>query len=536
MATKSPNMISFGPSQQDLQAQQIDLARRQQIADALRTQSLAPIEQQTVSGRVIPISPWQGAFKLATAYLANKGQEQNAVDEAKLGQAAAQRQAAALRALAPAGTFDQDTQSSPRQPVQLGMGLTDESMGEVPPQAPAAPQVDQGTRSRWAKILAANNYDPALAKKLIENELTTPEETRNLLAQGIDPTAYGKARLGKELAGGVTNVAAGTSVFNPSTGQFVAAAPDFGTGTQGSFGPNGPQINRIQGSENIAQLAGEKARQEAGGRAGFNTITVNTPNGPVLLTEEQAAKMAGGGQQPQSNAPVNFTASNGVSINMAGRTPQQIIQAAQASGDPQVMQAVGEWMRSGGQQPQGQPGIPLMSKAQEALQVGQAENQVALARDLAKNAQSPEAQQKIADAQSVVGLLQEATPFIQSATSSTVGNLRDAALGLVGKSTNAGQDAARLAAIGGQLVSKMPKMSGPQSDKDVLLYKEMAGRIGDPTVPSDIKQAAADTILRLNQKYLQVNQGSMATQALKQTQGTGKAPSIDDLLNKYGGH
>lgn len=525
MATNKPNTISFGPSQQDLQAQQIDLQRRQQIADALRAQSLAPIEQQTVSGRVVPISPWQGAFKLATAYLANKGQEQNAADEARLGQAAADRQAAALRALVPTGTFDQ-----PRQPIQLGMGLTDEAMGE----APAAPQVDQATKSRWAKILAAGAYDPALAKKLVENELTTPEETRNLIAQGIDPSAFGKARLGKELAGGVTNVTAGTSVFNPSTNQFVAAAPDFGVGTQGTFGPNGPQINRIQGSENISQLAGEKARQEAAGRAGFNTITVNTPNGPVLLTEEQAARMAGGGQMQQPNAPVNFTASNGVSINLAGKNPQQIIQAAQASGDPQVMQAVGEWMRSGGQQPQ-QMGIPLQSEAQKELQVGQARNTVELAKDLAKNAQSPEAQQRIADAQSVVSLLQEASPYIQSATGSMAGNLRDAALGLVGQSTSAGRDAARLAAIGGQLVSKQPKMSGPQSDKDVALYKEMAGRIGDPSVPADIKAAAADTILRLNQKYLQQNQGSMAAEALKQTKGGAKPASIDDLLNKYGG-
>src|SRR6185436_3325468 len=103
---------------------------------------------------------------------------------------------------------------------------------------------------------------------------------------------------------------------------------------------------------------------------------------------------------------------------------------------------------------------------------------------------------KIADAQSVLGLLDEATPYIGSATGSTVGNLRDAALGIVGRSTAAGQDAARVAAIGGQLVSKQPKMSGPQSDKDVQLYREMAGRIGDPTVPPAVKQAAAETIRR----------------------------------------
>jgi len=520
MPTLKPNTISFGPSQQDLQAEQIDLQRRQQFADALRAQSLQPLESQMVSGRVVPTSPWLGAIKLAQAALANSSQKQNTADELALGKASAARQAAALRALAPQGALD---------PVEdLGQGITSANVGGQPP-------VDQATRNRWAQILAAGQYDPQLGRDLLKNALTETDEQKNLLAQGIDPNAYGKAKLAKERAGGVTNVAAGTSVFNPSTNQFVAAAPDFANGVQGGFGPNGqPQINRIAGSEIIPQMAGQKARAEAGARAGYDLITVNTPNGPVLMTSEQAAQLSGGGQQANPTAPVNFTASNGVSINLAGKTPQQIMQAAQASGDPQVMQAVGEWARSG-QQSQGAPGIPLMSKAQEAAQVGQAENAVALAKDLAKNAQSPESQQKIADAQSVIGLLDEAAPFINTATGSTVGSLRDSALGLVGRSTSAGQDAARLAAIGGQLVSKQPKMSGPQSDKDVQLYREMAGRIGDPSVPAEMKQAAAETIRRLNEKYLQQNQGSMAAQALKQTRGPSKGASLDDLLNKYGG-
>ena len=47
----------------------------------------------------------------------------------------------------------------------------------------------------------------------------------------------------------------------------------------------------------------------------------------------------------------------------------------------------------------------------------------------------------------------------------------------------------------------MPKMSGPQSDKDVLLYKEMAGRIGDPTVPASQKIAAMNSINELQARY-----------------------------------
>lgn len=152
MPINKPNTISFGPSQQDLQAEQIDLQRRQQMADALRAQSLAPIEQQTVSGRVVPISPWQGAFKLATAYLANKEQDQATQKQLELGKEAAKRQADALRALAPAGLFDEGA----TEPVVEGSGFT-------PPKY--SPEVKQ----KWAQALAAYQNDKELGGKMIRD-------------------------------------------------------------------------------------------------------------------------------------------------------------------------------------------------------------------------------------------------------------------------------------------------------------------------------------------------------------------------------
>ena len=43
-------------------------------------------------------------------------------------------------------------------------------------------------------------------------------------------------------------------------------------------------------------------------------------------------------------------------------------------------------------------------------------------------------------------------------------------------------------------------MSGPQSDKDVLLYKQMAGQIGDPTIPAATKKAALSTIREIQNR------------------------------------
>jgi len=51
------------------------------------------------------------------------------------------------------------------------------------------------------------------------------------------------------------------------------------------------------------------------------------------------------------------------------------------------------------------------------------------------------------------------------------------------------------------LTAKMPKMSGPQSDKDVQLYREMAGRVGDETVPIAERQAALDTVEQIQARY-----------------------------------
>jgi uncharacterized protein (UPF0147 family) len=51
-------------------------------------------------------------------------------------------------------------------------------------------------------------------------------------------------------------------------------------------------------------------------------------------------------------------------------------------------------------------------------------------------------------------------------------------------------------------MTSMPRMEGPQSDRDVELYSKAAGQIGDPNVPRDIKKAAVKTIRALQDKYV----------------------------------
>lgn len=95
-------------------------------------------------------------------------------------------------------------------------------------------------------------------------------------------------------------------------------------------------------------------------------------------------------------------------------------------------------------------------------------------------------------------------------TSSGIGAAVDVAGSIVGMSPKGAVPAAQLKAVGGSLVSKMPRMEGPQSDKDVVLYKEMAGKVGDATVPIDQRTAALDVIEKLWSKYERLNPTAFA--------------------------
>ena len=115
---------------------------------------------------------------------------------------------------------------------------------------------------------------------------------------------------------------------------------------------------------------------------------------------------------------------------------------------------------------------------------------------------------KVTDAKEALALLDQADPLIKGATGSTIGAGVDAAAKFFGVATPGSISAQQLKAIEGALVSKMPKMSGPQSDKDVMLYKQMAAEIGDPTVPYQRKAAAMDTVRQIQERYAGMAPGS----------------------------
>lgn len=102
-------------------------------------------------------------------------------------------------------------------------------------------------------------------------------------------------------------------------------------------------------------------------------------------------------------------------------------------------------------------------------------------------------------------LIPEIKTLLSNATGSRTGAAIDSAARLVGRSTEGGRNTAQLKTLSGQMVSMMPRMEGPQSDKDVEMYKEMAGNIGDPTKSRSERLAALQIIERINNKYEALN-------------------------------
>lgn len=123
-------------------------------------------------------------------------------------------------------------------------------------------------------------------------------------------------------------------------------------------------------------------------------------------------------------------------------------------------------------------------------------------------AKRAEREKPVTEAKESLQLINQAEKLLDTATGSLTGTGVDILAGAVGKSTAGAQDAAKLKAIQGALVAKMPKMSGPQSDKDVLLYREMAAQVGDSTIPADTRKAALTTLREIQERYAKVPEGS----------------------------
>lgn len=135
--------------------------------------------------------------------------------------------------------------------------------------------------------------------------------------------------------------------------------------------------------------------------------------------------------------------------------------------------------------------------------------------------------QQVKDANDALSLIQQARQILPKSTGSYGGMALDQGARVFGYSTPGAQASAQLKAIGGMLTSKMPKMSGPQSDKDVAMYREMAGRVGDETLPIVERQSALDAVEEIQRRYAS-GQGGQPSSPAKLPATIGGYPTVSN--------
>ena len=100
-------------------------------------------------------------------------------------------------------------------------------------------------------------------------------------------------------------------------------------------------------------------------------------------------------------------------------------------------------------------------------------------------------------------LLDGAEALLPQASSGTISNIGTKAANFAGISTKKGKADESLKGIAANLVLNVPRMEGPQSDKDTALYKQAAADVANPNIPAESRKAAIDTMKSLQLKYLQ---------------------------------
>lgn len=195
------------------------------------------------------------------------------------------------------------------------------------------------------------------------------------------------------------------------------------------------------------------------------------------------------------------------------------IQGSRTGGDPQVSQISTA-------ESEAQAAAQIAAAKSEASAVGTGRGDIAVGQA-----------KKGTAALNTLQTLDLADPLIDVATGSATGAAADKVAGFFGKSLDGASATAQLKILQTSLVLGMPRMEGPQSDRDAQLYVEAAGSIGDPTVPRKQKKAAIATIRQLQQRYTQPSNASPGGFTIMPNSSpesnAADANHIQSLLDKY---
>lgn len=168
--------------------------------------------------------------------------------------------------------------------------------------------------------------------------------------------------------------------------------------------------------------------------------------------------------------------------------------------------------------------LPQTEAVKTAAAIQQAGGSAAATTAVKNQAEQGQAfQQRQADARKTLSDLDEVDKLLPKATGGAFGSAIDSAAASVNHSTDTAKASSQLDILAGRLTSAVPRMQGPQSDRDVELYQKQAGDLANRSLPIATRQAAAKELRRLQMKYLDNPYGNGSP--LPAGQGSSAAPS-----------
>jgi len=371
----------------------------------------------------------------------------------------------------------------------------------LPDEQKAAAYPQLAAQAQQLGIPAPPQWNPAFAPNI-----TKLAQTLGSAANGGVPSGFREFDMTARAAG-----------LTPGTKEYQQAA-NIALGREGRASSAGFGFEMIEGADGRKRMGRKNPRTGA-----FEVYNEQTGAFDPLGGPAQGAASQGMGL-PQGYAPApEITMQTLPGVDVPPGDEVAMLAAAQNEGQAYVPQANGGAlpMRQGSAAASGALGVsrrpedeaaaveaakqgvqtsylPTQERIKADAAVQQARGVKAVDNQAEVNAQNIT---RTRDADQALSLLDEAERLIPKSTGSTAGHLFDEASATFGKSTEGARAIAALQAIAGQLTSRMPRMQGPQSDKDVQLYKQMAGDLANPSLPRETRMAALRTIRALNRKY-----------------------------------
>jgi hypothetical protein len=540
-------------------AEQQAMDRRRKMAEALQQQAMSPIEMPTMPG--VAVSPYAGLAKLLQGYIAGKNIQKSDAEQKAYESATMEDFAKILRNSGKTETIPGEvitpavTGQYPEKQNTLPTGeaypAVDISAGAMPitPSSAEVRAPDRQVPLLTADALNNPNFMKTSAgRMMLAQALLQQKSQEQAAAQAaqaaalqVHPLAAGGALVQN---GRVIAERAKEETYHPPVTQIdpvtgmpqTVAFSNLGTrkviDTAGAYTPDQwnsmPMADKakllfdqykfgnltaeqlVQAGQKNAQLGQElqKLQFETGkGGPGPVPIPRNAPMPNLLNPAPVAIPAVNPAATPAVNAqPVVVPGSQvapvvNQQLAPVGKKPYQALNAPSPIATPAPVVAPPP-VAAGEQPPAG-----LSPKAQQQWMLDQAKIKTEADKAEQKKARNLEQMPDlISSAKAILqgngGVDAQGQPIkTQLPTQSYGGAAVDVLGGLIGKTPQGAAQADRLKVIGGAMVMAMPRMEGPQSDADVRLYREMAGRVGDETVSIQRRLAALDEVEKLYSKY-----------------------------------